>query len=223
MTCSEREQRIRDLFPMVKCIAARIHRMVPGSDRGDLVGDGCVGLIRAVDAFDPQRGVPLEKYAARVVAGAILNGIRRLDPVPERVRREVRMGDRERYDLAAARGVFPSQREMESRRPKLRRALALAVRYTPLSLDGPLPYGERLTEDWSGDPARIFGARGWRIEMHAAIHALPRRQREVIALHYLHGRSLRQIGRLMQISAQRTSQLHIAGIKKLKACLHASR
>jgi len=131
-TLRDREALIRELFPMVKKIARRISRMVPGSDLDDLVGEGCVGLIRAVDSFDPQRGPTLEHYARRICAGAMLNGIRRLDPVSERVRREIREAERERFALATQTGVMPSQREMEQRRPALRRARATTSRYRPL-------------------------------------------------------------------------------------------
>ena len=55
----DREAAIRALLPAVRQLARRVHRMVPSADVDDLVGDGCVGLIRAVDAFDPMRGVPL--------------------------------------------------------------------------------------------------------------------------------------------------------------------
>lgn len=222
MRDTEREEHIRALFPLVKRLAGRVHRLIPGSDRDDLVGDGSVGAIKAVDNYDPAHGVPLQHYAARVIVGAMLNGVRGMDTVPERVRREIRAADRERHNLAAQTGIFPSQSEMESRRPALRRAIGLASRYTPLSLDGPLPPGERLGADWSGDPARVVGERLRRDAMHAALSALPARVRDVVALHYFQGRSLRQIGRMLRISAQRASQLHLAGIKKLKAAMHGA-
>ncbi|MBC5816127.1 MAG: RNA polymerase sigma factor WhiG, partial [Candidatus Eremiobacteraeota bacterium] len=102
---------------MVKKIARRVSRMVPGTDVDDLVGEGSVGLIRAVDSFDPMRGPSIEQYASRIVAGAMLNGIRRLDPVSERVRRDDREAERERYALATEFGQLPSLLEMEKRRP----------------------------------------------------------------------------------------------------------
>ena len=78
MSEDAREERIRALLPMVRQIARRVHRMVPMSDAEDLIGDGCVGLIRAVDGFDPTRGVPLEHYARRLILGSVLNGVRRM-------------------------------------------------------------------------------------------------------------------------------------------------
>lgn len=215
-----REERIRELLPLVRKIARRIQRMVPGSDLDDLTGEGCVGLIRAVDAFDAARGLTLEQYAPRVIAGAMLNGLRRLDPVSERVRRELREADRERYALALQTGAVPSQTEMEQRRPALRRATVHAYRYAPLSLDGPLPAGERLRDDWSADPAAIAGALDERAGVRSAMHALPERQQRVIALHYFGGNSLHHIGRMLRISPQRASQLHLSALRNLRKAIH---
>lgn len=116
---------------MVKKIARRMRRLVTGSAFDDLVGDGSVGLLRALESFDPSRGPTLEQYACRIIAGAMLNGIRRLDPVSERVHREVLDAERERYALATERGALPSQAEMERRRPALRRATTHAQSWAP--------------------------------------------------------------------------------------------
>ncbi len=221
MTDGEREERIRDLFPMIRKIARRVSRMVVGSDVDDLVGEGCVGLIRAVDSFDPTRGPSLEQYASRIVAGAMLNGLRRLDPVSERVRREMREAERERYALANERGTVPSQREMEERRPALRRAAAHAHCHTPLSLDSPLPVGERLVRDVGSDPAVVVGEIAQTEHLQAALETLPPRLRNVITLHYFAELSLHQIGEQMNISPQRASQLHLAALQKLQKVVHA--
>lgn len=218
----QREERIRALFPMVKRIARRMKRLVPGSDIDDLVGDGCIGAIRAVDTYDPARGA-LERFAPRVIAGAMLNGLRRLDPVSERVRRELRAAQRERYDAAARAGEIPTQSDMEKRRPALRRAVYHAYRYTPLSLDASLPPGERLVTNWNGDPAALSAAYDERRDVRAAIEALPPRQRRIVALHYFDGRTMRQIGQALQITPQRASQLHRAAIGRLRTVLHGAR
>lgn len=213
---SDREKQIRDLFPMVKKIARRVSRMVPGSDVDDLVGEGCVGLIRAVDSFDPMRGPSLEHYASRVVAGAMLNGIRRLDPVSERVRRDVREAERERYAIASHTGALPSQLEMEKRRPGLRRATIHAYRYAPVSLDAPLPLDEQLSGDWGADPAEIVSQRVRNEAVRRAVSSLSPRHRKLLASHYFAEQSLHSISKAMDVSPQRVSQLHIAAIAKLK-------
>jgi RNA polymerase sigma factor FliA len=217
-----REEQVRNLLPLVRKLARRLKRLVPTLDTDDLVGDGSVGLIRAVDSFDPLRGPQLADYARRLIVGAMLNGIRRMDPVSERSRRIVRDAENQRYALAAARGDVPSAREMEERYPGYRRAVAAAYRGQPLSLDAPLPRGEALAQDWSDEPARVVERGSERAALAALIDGLPRRQREVVLLHYFNGTSLRAVGRRLAISPQRASQLHVSAIAKLKRGAHAA-
>lgn len=212
----DREALIRDLLPLVRRIARRVRRLVPSVDLDDLVGDGCVGLLRAVDSFDPQRGPSLEQYVRHIVAGAMLNGIRRMDPVPERARRAVRDGENERYAIALDRGDVPSTHEMCARRPAYAQGLLAAYRAQPLSIDAPLPEGERLSGDWGADPAAIAADRSARATVRTALAVLPTRERELMKQHYFNGRSLRDISITLEISPQRASQLHLAAIRRLK-------
>ncbi len=217
-----RETAVRTLLPLVRRSARRLKRLVPNLDVDDLVGDGCVGLIRAVDTFDPSRGPQLAEYARRLIVGSMLNGVRRMDPVSERARRIVRDGENQRYSLAAARGEVPSAAEMEGRCPGYRRALAAAHRGQPLSLDAPLPKGESLAYDWSEDPAQIVERRSQRAELTALLQRLPQRQRQVLLLHYFQETSLRSVGRHLAISPQRASQLHTSAIARLQREVRAA-
>jgi RNA polymerase sigma factor for flagellar operon FliA len=214
-----REDAIRRLLPLVARIARRIVRLVPGSELDDLIGDGSVGVIRAVDAFDPALGPSLEHYARRIALGAMLNGIRRLDPVSERVRRIVRVAERERYALAVENGVMPTHREMESRHPALVRARTAAHRGSPLSLDAPLPPEAGLVPSGGDDPAEIVLAAAERRRIHAAVDALPPRQRAVVVAHYFGERPLRALGADMAVSPQRVSQLHVAAMTRMRRIL----
>ncbi len=216
MNAPQRADQIAALLPVVRKLARRLKRLVPTFDLDDLVGDGSVGLIRAVDSFDPCRGTQLDDYARRLVVGAMLNGIRRMDPVSERARRIVRDGEHQRYTLAAALGAVPTADEMEQRCPGYRRAVAAAHRGQPLSLDAPLPLGESLVSDWGADPAQIVELRAQSARLAAQIDGLPARHREVVLLHYFKGSSLRAVGRRLAISPQRASQLHLSAIAKLK-------
>ncbi|MGC2130940.1 MAG: sigma-70 family RNA polymerase sigma factor [Candidatus Aquilonibacter sp.] len=221
MSEAEREAQIRALLPLVKRIARRISRLVP-CDYDDLVGDGSIGLVRAVDNYDPARGTSLEHYARHLISGAMLNGIRRMDPVAERTRRAMRDGEIERFALAGERGSVPTLAEMEQRRPGFLRATCAVAQGVPLSLDRPLPEGERICSDWSNDPAHLLEERSERETIACAVDALPARQRQVIRDHYYGEWSLREVGRRMRISPQRASQLHIAAMKKLRRSLHAA-
>ena len=215
----DRDAAIRRLVPLVRRIARRIMRLVPGADLDDLVGDGCVGLIRAVDAFDPSHGPSLEQYARRVVLGAMLNGVRRLDPVSERVRRVVRIAERERYAQAVECGALPTYGEMEARFPALERARADAHRGSPLSLDAPLPPDSGALPSGGDDPADAVVANAERRRIRAAIDTLPERQRAVLVAHYFGERPLRALSDDMRVSPQRVSQLHVAAIERMRRTL----
>jgi RNA polymerase sigma factor FliA len=218
----DREAAIRALLPMVRHLARRVHRMVSGSELDDLVGDGSVGLIRAVDAFDPGRGIPLEQYAKKVVLGAMLNGMRRLDPVSERVRRTIRIAERARYAQAHREGRMPTPGEMESVFPELARARAHVFRHTPLSLDTKFPGREKVGMDIDADPQIVLALRADRRRIHGAITALPPRQRRIVVAHYYREHSLRSLGPALGVSPQRVSQLHLLAIKRLRKDLLAS-
>lgn len=212
----ERERAIRDLLPTVRAIAKRIHRLVPIVDIDDLIGDGSVGLIRAVDAYDASYGTTLETYARRLILGNMLNGVRRMDPVNERARREFREAQRQRYEIAAFAGSLPSLNEMCAVRPRLRAALRQINEAVPFSLDRSLPDDAEEPLDAAADPARIVGARFERSNLRRMVRRLNPRHRALLARHYYFEESLSTIGRSMAISSQRASQMHVTALRRLR-------
>jgi RNA polymerase sigma factor for flagellar operon FliA len=219
MNGDDREAQIRELLPIVRQLARRLHRMVPSAEIDDLVGDGSVGLIRAVDGYNPERGVPLEQYARKVILGAMLNGMRRLDPVSERIRRRVRHAEQARFALAQQLGTLPTLQSFERQDAALARARIDAHRATPLSLDASLPLGERVALDYDGDPQHVAAENAERARIRAAIDALPPRQRRIVYAHYYGERSLRSLGAPLGISPQRVSQLHLLAVRRLRVTL----
>jgi RNA polymerase sigma factor for flagellar operon FliA len=222
MTAAEREAAIRDLFPLVRCIARRVLSVARAAELDDLVGDGSIGLIRAVDSFDPTRGTSLDIYARKLIAGAMLNGLRRLDPVSERVRRTIRRAEERRYTLAQELGTLPSLAELDRSDDALRRARVAAFRQAALSLDAPLPSERDALADWSGEPARAAAERAKQRELGAALGVLPERQRRILALHYGSELSLRAISARLAVSPQRVSQLHLSALQRLRHSVAAS-
>jgi RNA polymerase sigma factor FliA len=219
MSADLREARIRALLPLVRQVARRVHRMVPIADLDDLIGEGCIGLIRAVDAFDPSRGIPLEHYARKIVLGAVLNGVRRMDPVSERKRRTMRLARNARYALAQELGTLPTMNVMARRFPALTAARAEISARTPLSIDTPLPRGERWDVDAGADPQAVVLSRLDRKTVYDAIGALPPRQRRIVLAHYFAERKLRDLTGPMNISPQRVSQLHLSALRRMREAL----
>ena len=210
-----RAETIVRLFPLVRGLARRVLTMVAGAEIDDLIGDGCIGLIRAVDTYDAARGATLERYVRHIVTGAMLNGLRKRDPVSERARRTIREVERERYELAQARGEMPSVAEMERKRRAFARANTAVLRYTPLSLDSPLPPGMRYL-DVGCNPSDIVVEQSERTKVAQAVAALPPRERRVIDLHYGQQQPLRCIAAMLAVSPQRASQLHLAALARLR-------
>ena len=87
-TAEEREQLILDHLPQVRLIARRIHERLPDSVcLDDLISTGTVGLIAAIDRFDPGQNVKLKTYAEYKIRGAILDSLRGLDWAPRQQRK----------------------------------------------------------------------------------------------------------------------------------------
>ncbi|HEV3157875.1 MAG TPA: sigma-70 family RNA polymerase sigma factor [Candidatus Baltobacteraceae bacterium] len=212
----EHEREVRRLLPLVRSAARRMQRVVPLADHDDLIGDGSLGLIRAVGSYDPGHGIPLEKYARHVIVGAMLNGVRRMDPISERIRRSLRRMEEGRYALAQHRGSMPTYVELEATDRSFRRARMIAHRHVPLSLDAPRREGEFEIGDQGADPL-VMTLRSQRArELLEAIALLPERQRRVVMMHYYGELPLSAIGRRMNVSSQRISQLHIAALQRLR-------
>ena len=87
MTPSHREELILSHMPQVKLIAHRLHRRCPQVEFDDLMSVGTIGLIQAVDRFDPDRHLKLKTLAEHRIRGALLDYLRHIDPLPRSVRR----------------------------------------------------------------------------------------------------------------------------------------
>ena len=107
MTKSHREALILDHMPQVELLARRLHRRCPQVEIDDLVSAGTVGLIQAVDRFDPARNLKLKTLAEHRISGAMLDYLRHIDPLPRSVRRFQKQRDAVIAELSAA-GEFPS-------------------------------------------------------------------------------------------------------------------
>jgi RNA polymerase sigma factor FliA len=194
---ADRDAAILALLPLARVIARDIGRKVT-MQVDDLIAAGYEGAVRAVDRFDPNRGVPIERYAAAVIRGKILNAIRRWDPISERDRQRMRDIDK---------GLSPED-EVLAHRVKCG---------VPLSLDGPLPERSRLRSGFSRDPldvviekelkARVLRLRSW----------LPAREQLVITRVYDQQCSLQVVARELHITPQRASQLHTTALARMRA------
>jgi len=87
MTPSHREELILTHMPQVKLFAQRLYRRCPQAELDDLMSVATIGLIQAVDRFDPDRHLKLKTLAEHRIRGALLDYLRHIDPLPRSVRR----------------------------------------------------------------------------------------------------------------------------------------
>jgi RNA polymerase sigma factor for flagellar operon FliA len=222
MTPPEREAEILRLFPLVDTIARVVWRQIRRVDLDDLVGDGSLGLIAAVDSYNPARGMSLERYARLKILYAMLDGARRTDHLPQFTRRVLQSAERDRYALALELGRMPSPGELERRHPKLRSAQCSEHLRRPISLDASEAIDALLKSDWQSDPASVLCARETHGSVRRALRRLPPRHRELLRLYYARGYRLADVARQFSLTKQRVAQLRDRALATVRQAVVAS-
>ena len=222
-----RERLILRFAPLVTAVVAGLHRrMPPHIDRADLTAAGTLGLIAAVDRFEPSRGVPFAGYATQRIRGSVLDELRRDDWLP-RTARSAAKGTRQAADRL--RGVLhrePTDKEIATEtglKIALVRESAAARSSAPDSADDSFHHVDRATGHRSGgpgtDPASAFDRAETARLLSSAIHRLDGRQQVAVALYYFEGMRLSAIGRVLGVSDSRVSQLLAAAHRALRQLL----
>lgn len=193
----------------------------PVADQEDLVSAGMVGLIDAVDRYDPRRGVPFQAYATRRIRGAVLDELRRLDARGRAVWRQARRVRRASLEFAASTGRDATVTELSEATQldaaKVRAALQ-AYACATVSLDRLLAIGVdpcALTSDLTEDATDRDDLE----DVGTAVRALPAREHLVLSEYYGRSRKLREIGVQLGVSEARVSQLHTRAIEHLRRTL----
>lgn len=192
------------------------------ADRDDLASAGVVGLIDAIDRYDPGRRVPFEAYAATRVRGAVLDEMRQLDVYGRAVWRHARELRAVAEGITARTGRSPSFAELRAATTldgeRLR--LALQARASPtVSLDRIVADGGEGTWATSDDPGHRILERDLHDDVRWAIRALPEREHHVLRQIYEESLTLRQIGEQLGVSEARVCQLHARAISQIRRLL----
>jgi len=227
---AERERLLIANLPGVRYIARRIHARLPSHVQfEDLVHAGILGLIDAVDKFDPAKNVPLKSYASFRIRGSILDSLRQLDWSPRNLRRQGRRVEAAHRELAATLSHAPSEPELATHLGlELDEFQHLLSELRGLDLGSLHARSFRGVSDeqFSGVAVRPeedpFGVT-LRAEMHTllsqAIDELERKERQVLALYYLEELTMKKVGLIMNIGESRVSQICTAALIDLRARL----
>jgi RNA polymerase sigma factor for flagellar operon FliA len=228
-----RDRLILTYAPLVKYVAGRLGSGLPAHvDEGDLVSYGLLGLISAIERYDPSRDIKFETYAIARIKGAIIDELRALDWVPRSVRSRAREIERAISELEAKTGIAPTDEQIAAKIgisvDELEESLADISRSSIAALDELWSVsgdGDQISlmdtiEDESGPkPEAALDQTEMREALADAIARLPEREKLVVTLYYYEELTLREIGEVLGVTESRVSQLHTKAILRLKARL----
>ncbi len=219
---------------LVKYITNRLAINLPKSvDRNDLTSAGVLGLIKAVETFEPERGFKFETYAGHKIRGAILDELRALDWVPRSVRQKSRELQKVFAKLENELGRAPYDDEVcESMNITMQEYEEMLAEVTPttiISLEEAMPDRDSdskelriidtIEDPGSDNPLKELGFAEVKEILKDAIMNLPEKEKLVVALYHYEELTLKEIGVVLDITESRVSQIHSKAILKLRAKL----
>lgn len=230
---SLREARILEHLPQVKLIASRIAEKVPDSvSVDDLISAGTLGLINAVDQFNPNLDVKLKTYAEHKIRGAILDSLRSIDWAPRNKRRKAKQIEAAIGELEKSLKRAPDELEVAQQLglslEEYRRWLVetRGLNLAPLE-QGPNSQGEgsdvlRFVSDESEEwPLQQLERSELRRLLIDTIERLPEVERTIVTLYYRRELTLRQIATVVELHETRVSQLKSQAILRMRASIRA--
>ncbi|MGB2952478.1 MAG: RNA polymerase sigma factor WhiG [Gaiellaceae bacterium] len=228
-----RDRLIVNYAPLVKYVAGRVGSGLPAHvDDGDLVQYGLLGLISAIERYDPGRDVKFETYAISRIKGSIIDELRAMDWVPRSVRSRARDIERAIADLESKLGRTPTDEEVASKlgvtEDEFNESLSEISRSSIAALDelwtmssggDQVALIDTLPDTEGPEPQSALAETEMKEALGEAIARLPEREKLVVTLYYYEELTLREIGEVLGVTESRVSQLHTKAILRLKARL----
>ncbi len=230
-----KEQIILQYANLVKFVAGRTMISLPPSvEVNDLESAGIMGLIDAIDRFDPKYGVKFESYAIPKIKGSMLDELRKLDWVPRSIRSKSRELEKVINEIENEKGGPATDEEIAKRLnvsiEDYFNLLKEVNTVSLMSLDSVI-YNEEggkgeLHEVIEGkdeeEPDEALNREELKEMIIQSIDDLPETERLVIALYYHEELTLKEIGQVVQLSESRISQIHTKTILSLRGKLNAA-
>ncbi len=225
----ERERLILKHLPQVRLIARRIHDRLPGNvSLDDLVSTGILGLIAAIDRFDPSRHVQLRTYAEHKIQGGILDGLRQQDWAPRQDRKHARQ-------IEAATAVAEQRVQRSPTEEEIAAELAITVdryRQWQVKIRG-LNLGRlesagsgdfenrdllsRISSDQNEGPSALLERSELQRALAAAVSEISDIEKTVLKGYYRDEMTLREISKIVGLHESRISQIKAHAILELRA------
>lgn len=224
---SERERQIQEFLPFIKYQVLRfVGRIPPGIEVSDLTHAAIVGLLDALDKFDPSKGTHLRTYAEFRIRGAILDQLRSLDWASRTVRERLKRLEDAQLSLERKLQRPPTEEELsnylgmsiEDYHQTILEAkggafLSLEELLQAETKEGGIEAGKEF------DPFERCSFREIRSRIRKALDDLDPKEQMVVQLYYYEELTMREIGMVMNLSESRVCQLHSRAISKLRAAV----
>jgi RNA polymerase sigma factor for flagellar operon FliA len=228
---AHRELIIKEFAHVVKAIAHRLAYRLPAyMDAEDLVSVGIMGLMDAMDKYDPGREAKFKTYAEFRIRGAMLDEIRSMDWIPRSVHERVSLLQRTHTQLLNRLGRPPTDQEVAEEMKLspaelddflVRSRGAVLVSLDDINVhepDGPKIL-DMLADTQHPDPLAIILNDRERERVADAIQQLPEKERLVLTLYYYEELTMKEIGRILKVTESRVCQIHTKAVLYLKGKL----
>ena len=230
MTAAERDALIVATLPLIKHVAHRVATRLPANiEMRDLINAGVLGLLDAVDKFEPERGVEFKTYAEVRIRGAILDSLRNLDWAPRSLRKKSKDLERIYADLSQKLGRPATDEEVsEAMGEDIEDFHALVEQLHGLTIGSFENVGDSedsdnyinyYPDDGTNDPYVRFQSNELTALLAQAIDELPEKERLVLSLYYYEEFTMKEIGTLLGVNESRVSQLHTKATLRLRTRL----
>jgi len=228
-TGAERDALILEHVRLVKIIAHHIAvHLPPHIDVNDLMSAGSIGLLEAIDKFDEKRGIKFKTYASIRIRGAIMDELRGMDWMTRSMREKSNMlkrafgeiekktgGPAREGDVASFLGI-----SVEDLRTLLGKVSACSlVNIEDLTTDSEhkLDLLECIADPKGADPMAFARFSELKNTLAALVENLPEKEKLIVSLYYFDELTMKEIGRVMEITESRVCQLHSQAMHRLKA------
>ena len=226
---------IQEFFPRLKFLATRLASRVPFHiDVSDLIQAGAIGLMDAMEKFDPNKGAQFKTYAEFRIRGAMLDEIREMDWVPRSVRDKVKKLQKTYRDLEKQYGRPATEEEVASALDmdlndfwdflqQVRGASFISVEDLGFNREAEREMKELLVDSQNKNPLSHLLSGDARKLLVKGFDQLPEKEKLIISLYYYDGLTMKEIGAVLKITESRVSQLHTQALFRLKGKLEGWR
>jgi RNA polymerase sigma factor FliA len=224
-----REALVLEHLPQVRLIARHVHGRLPshiGLD--DLISTGVIGLLAAIDNFDPSFNVQLKTYAERKIRGAIMESLREMDWAPREYRKKSKLIAAAIHRAKQRAGHEPTEEEISAEldislaeyQKWLNEVQAIELeRLESVSGDDTRDLLNFISDDEESWPSHIVERSELERILALALDRMPKTERTVLSLYYYEELNLREVSEVMGLHLSRIGQLRAQAILRLRSHL----